>query len=176
MTTQTMPAIAAGSYALDAAASSVEIAARGAFGGRVHATIDLVDVQVDVAAESSASQARATFDMTSFHSGNAHRDKDIRNRFFRVNEHPTMTFTSTELRPGADGGWELLGRLEYRAGCEVTLVLTSLEADGAGIPGRGHRNRRPLRLRRDEGSRTDRAMGRGDAVRAAAPGLTATRW
>jgi polyisoprenoid-binding protein YceI len=137
MTTQTVPAIAAGSYALAAAASSVEIAARGAFGGRVHATIDLVDVQVDVAAESSASQARATFDMTSFHSGNAHRDKDIRNRFFRANEHPTMTFTSTELRLGADGRWELLGRLEYRATCEITLVLTSLEADGAGFRARG---------------------------------------
>jgi hypothetical protein len=103
----------------------------------VHATIDLVDVQVDIAAESSASQARATFDMTSFHSGNAHRDKDIRNRFFRANEHPTMKFTSTELRLGADGRWELLGRLEYRAACEITLVLTSLEADGAGFRAQG---------------------------------------
>ena len=91
-TTQTMPAIASGSYVLDPATSEVAIAARGAFGARVHATIDLVDIQVDVAADPSASRAQATFDMSSFQSGNGRRDKDIRNRFFRVDEHPTMTY------------------------------------------------------------------------------------
>ena len=137
MTTLTLPAIASGSYVLDAVTTDVEITARGAFGAHVHAVIDLVDVRVDVTAEPSASRARATFDMTSFRSGNSHRDKDIRNRFFRSDENPTMTFTSRELQPGTDGGWELTGRLEYRAACDVTLKLSSLEADGAGLRARG---------------------------------------
>jgi polyisoprenoid-binding protein YceI len=136
-TTQTMPAIASGRYVLDPATSEVAITARGAFGARVHATIDLVDVQIDVAADPSASRAQATFDMSSFQSGNGRRDKDIRNRFFCVDEHPTMTFTSSELRMGADGGWELAGRLEYRAACDVTLALSVLEADEGGFHARG---------------------------------------
>ena len=136
-TTQTMPAIASGSYVLDPTTSEVAITARGAFGARVRATIDLVDLQLDVAADRDASRARATFDMSSFESGNGRRDKDIRNRFFCVGEHPTMKFTSTELRVGADGGWELTGRLEYRAACEVTLALSELEADEHGLHVRG---------------------------------------
>jgi len=136
-TTQTRPAIASGRYVLDPATGEVAIAARGAFGARVQATIDLVDLQVDVAADPSASRAQATFDMSSFQSGNGRRDKDIRNRFFCVDEHPTMTFTSSELRMGADGGWELAGRLEYRAACDVTLALSVLEADERGFHARG---------------------------------------
>lgn len=136
-TTQTMPAIASGSYVLDPTTSEVAITARGAFGARVRATIDLVDLQLDVASDRDASRAQATFDMSSFESGNGRRDKDIRNRFFCVGEHPTMKFTSTELRVGADGGWELTGRLEYRAACEVTLALSELEADEHGLHVRG---------------------------------------
>src|SRR6478735_1844784 len=136
-TTQTMPAIASGSYVLDPATSEVAITARGAFGARVHATIDLLDVQVDVAADPNASRAQATFDMSSFQSGNGRRDKDIRNRFFRADENPTMRFTSTELQVGADGRWELAGQLEYRAACDVTLALSVLEANDHGILARG---------------------------------------
>ena len=55
--TQAMPAIGSGSYVLDPSASEAAITARGAFGARVHATIDLVDLQVDVAADPSASRA-----------------------------------------------------------------------------------------------------------------------
>ena len=136
-TTQTMPVIASGSYVLDPTASEVAITARGAFGARVRASIDLVDVQVDAAADPSASRARATFDMSSFQSGNGRRDKDIVNRFFRADENPTMRFTSTELPVGADGRWELAGRLEYRVACDVTLALSVLEADEHGILARG---------------------------------------
>lgn len=136
-TTQTMPAIASGSYVLDPTASEIAITARGAFGARVRASIDLVDVQVDVAADPSASRAQATFDMSSFQSGNGRRDKDIVNRFFRADENPTMRFTSTELPVGADGRWELAGRLEYRVACDVTLALSVLEADEHGILARG---------------------------------------
>jgi polyisoprenoid-binding protein YceI len=75
--------------------------------------------------------------MASFESGNGRRDKDIRNRFFRVDENPTMTFTSTELRTGADGEWELAGRLEYRAAYDVTLALSVLEADEHGFHAQG---------------------------------------
>ena len=136
-TTQTMPVIASGGYLLDPTASEVAITARGAFGARVQASIDLVDVRVDVAGDPSASRAQATFDMSSFESGNGRRDKDIRNRFFRADENPTMRFTSTELQVGADGGWELGGRLEYRAACDVTLALSMVEADEHGIRARG---------------------------------------
>jgi polyisoprenoid-binding protein YceI len=136
-TTQTMPVIASGGYVLDPTASEVAITARGAFGARVQASIDLVDVQVDVAADPGASRAQATFDMSSFQSGNGRRDKDIRNRFFRADENPTMTFTSTRLQVGADGRWELAGRLEYRAACDVTLELSVLEADERGFHARG---------------------------------------
>jgi hypothetical protein len=48
-----------------------------------------------------------------------------------------MTFTSTELRMGADGGWDLAGRLEYRAACDVTLALSVLEPDERGVHARG---------------------------------------
>ena len=48
-----------------------------------------------------------------------------------------MTFTSTEVRIGADGGWELAGRLEYRAACDVALALSVVEADENGFHARG---------------------------------------
>jgi len=134
---QTLPVIASGSYVFDPKAAEVAITARGAFGARVHATIDLVDLKVDVAADPSASRARAMFDMSSFESGNVRRDKDIQNRFFCVGKNPTMAFTSTKFGMGADGEWELAGRLEYRAACDVTLALSVVEADEHGFRARG---------------------------------------
>ena len=158
-TTQTMPVIASGGYVLDPTASEVAITARGAFGARVQASIDLVDVQVDVAADPSASRAQATFDMSSFQSGNGRRDKDIRNRFFRADENPTMTFTSTRLQVGADGGWELAGRLEYRAACDDHPGAVRAGGGRAWNPRSRHGNRRPLCVRSHQGSRSGLALG-----------------
>jgi polyisoprenoid-binding protein YceI len=76
-TTQAMPVIASGGYVLDPTASEAAITARGAF-----------DVQVAVAADPSASRAHATFDLSSFQSGNGRRDKNVRNRFFPPTRTP----------------------------------------------------------------------------------------
>jgi polyisoprenoid-binding protein YceI len=137
MTSQTLPSVQAGSYTLDPSTTEIVIAARGAFGLPVQAAVDVAAATADVGLEPTGSQVQLVVDMASFRSGNARRDKDIRHRFFRVADHPTLTFTGTELHPAEDGSWLLAGQLTYRATCDVTVTLSSVEVDGDGLRAQG---------------------------------------
>ena len=101
---------------IDAVHSTFEFAVRhmkvstvkGAFSGvsgEIHFDPD------DVA----ASSVRVEIDMSTVDSHNAGRDDTLRGeRFFDVEKYPTATFVSKQVRPNADGSFQVIGDLSMR--------------------------------------------------------------
>jgi len=136
MTTITMPSIAAGTYALDTAKSTVTFSVKHMFGlGTVHGTFTVKRAEAYVDAESKRSYVDAVLDAASFHTGNPRRDKDIRSaRFLDVANHPELTFCGTGVRLNRDGTATLNGELIVKGQCtKVALTLTECVTTEAGF-------------------------------------------
>ena len=73
----------------------------------------------------SSIRAEATIDVRKISSGNEDRDTHLRtDDFFDVPHHPTMTFTSKRVVPGAPGHFTMIGDLTIRGTTkEVTLEV-----------------------------------------------------
>lgn len=71
-----------------------------------------------------------TVQMESVDTQNGKRDDHLRNSdFFDVPNHPTMTFTSTKVKPGKDGSFDLIGDLTLRGVTkEITLHAKGLDS------------------------------------------------
>jgi polyisoprenoid-binding protein YceI len=71
----------------------------------------------------SSIKADIKIDVTKLNTGNAARDKDLRDTgFFEVAKYPTMTFKSRRVEPGAAGTFRLVGDLTMHGVTkEVTL-------------------------------------------------------
>ena len=129
----TSPAIAVqipavGTYQLDPAASTVKFATRHLFGfAPVKGTFQLISGEVTIADPVTSSTASAVIDAASFATGNPRRDKDVKSaRLLHVNDHPQITFRSTELvQDGA--AWRLRGQITAR-GTSAPAELTITEA------------------------------------------------
>jgi len=137
MTTSMTPTIAAGTYAIDTAASSVTFEARHIFGlGPVQCSLAIRDGSIRVAADPVESTVDATLDAGSFTTDKPKRDKDVRSkRFLDVTTYPDITFAGTIRRTAADGGWELAGNLRVRdTTSPVAFRVTDIvpEAGAAG--------------------------------------------
>jgi polyisoprenoid-binding protein YceI len=136
MTTITMPSIAAGTYTLDTAASTVTFSLKHMFGlgtARGSFTVTRADAYVD--AEPQRCSVDAVLDAASFHTGNPRRDKDIRSaRFLDVAHHPELAFHGTGGRLNRDGTATLNGELTVKGqSMKVTLTLTECVTTGAGF-------------------------------------------
>lgn len=84
---------------------------------------------IEVAEDPSASSVRVTVVMDSIDTRNAQRDAHLRsNDFFAIDQHPTMTFASTGIRPAGDG-FALAGELTVRG---VTRPI-ELDAEYLGV-------------------------------------------
>jgi polyisoprenoid-binding protein YceI len=126
MTTITMPSIAAGTYALDTAKSTVTFSVKSLFGlvtVRGNFTVKRAEAYVD--AEPQRCYVDAVLDAASFHTGNPRRDKDIRSaRFLDVANHAELTFCGTGVRLNSDGTATMNGELIVKGQCtKVTLTL-----------------------------------------------------
>jgi polyisoprenoid-binding protein YceI len=119
---------AAGTYELDPAASTITFATRHLFGlAPVKGTFRLISGQITIADPLTSSTASAVIDAASFATGNPRRDQDVKSaRLLHVNDHPQITFRSTEL--AQDGAaWRLRGQITAR-GTSAPAELAITEA------------------------------------------------
>jgi polyisoprenoid-binding protein YceI len=126
---------AAGTYRLDPQASSISFAARHMFGlGGVTGTFQLVSGEITITDPVTSSNASAVIDAASFQTGLAARDKDVKSaNFLHADEHPQITFTSTELAQDGDQ-WLLRGQITVRGkSAPAELVVTEARADNGGL-------------------------------------------
>lgn len=134
MTADTGTAIAAGSYAIDAASSHIQFTVTHAFGlVPVTGTFTVRDGTITIAADPAKSAVAVRVNAASFTTGKARRDKDIRSkRFLHTREHPDMVFVSDRLTRDGDR-WLLQGTLTIRGTtAPATVELSSGTTDVRG--------------------------------------------
>ncbi len=104
--------VPAGTYAIDAAHSAATFGIRHLGISTVRGSFGSIDGTVTVGETLSTLQATARMDASSITTGNADRDGHLKSPdFFDVEQYPDITFTSTEVRPGAGDAFTLVGDL-----------------------------------------------------------------
>ena len=123
-----MHAITTGTWNLDAAHSDVDFVVRHAGISKVRGTFHAVEGQLAIAEQFTQSSVDVTVDVASISTKNEGRDGHLRSdEFFDVEQFPTMTFRSTEVRGEADE-FTLVGELTLHG---VTQTV-ELEAEFGG--------------------------------------------
>jgi polyisoprenoid-binding protein YceI len=125
-----IPGYVAGTWAIDPVHSEVGFSARHFGVSKVKGRFDKFEGTFVTGEDPLSSSVSATIDATSINTNQEQRDAHIRSAdFFHVEEHPTLTFTSTGIKD--DGGDYLLeGDLTIRG---VTKpVALKLEVNGFG--------------------------------------------
>ncbi|GGG63373.1 hypothetical protein GCM10011374_28440 [Kocuria dechangensis] len=118
-----------GSWTFDPAHSEVGFTVRHAGISKVRGTFHDVDAQLQVADPVENSTLAATIQMASIDTKNADRDGHVRSAdFFAVDEHPTMTFTSTAVAFDGEEG-TITGELTIKG---VTRTV-ELETEFNGV-------------------------------------------
>jgi polyisoprenoid-binding protein YceI len=124
-----------GTYKLDPAASSVRFATKHMFGlAGVTGTFKISSGEIIIADPVTSSTATAVIDAASFATGSAARDKDVKSaNFLHVQEHPEITFHSTELEESGEG-WLLRGQITARGNsARADVTLNEVRADDNGL-------------------------------------------
>ncbi|MET7641838.1 YceI family protein [Streptomyces sp. NPDC005438] len=132
-----------GRYTIDTEHSTVRFGSRHLFGLMpVRGTFGLRGGTVDVAEPVSESRTEVEVDATSFHTGNDHRDQDVRSaKFLDTDTHPTITFASDRV-----DGTTLVGRL---TACGVERPVT-LQVEEVRVTEEGFTARASTRVDRTE--------------------------
>lgn len=118
-----------GTWTLDAAHSELSFTVRHLAISKVRGTFERFDVTVVAPEDPSKLSVTATVDVASVNTGQEQRDGHLRNSdFFLVEEHPTMSFTSTGITTDGDD-FTLDGELTLRG---VTKPVT-LKGEFGGI-------------------------------------------
>jgi polyisoprenoid-binding protein YceI len=117
-----------GGYAIDTDSSTIHFKSRHLFGLMpVKGTFAIRSGTVDVAEPVEESRIRVEIDAKSFHTGNDHRDGDVKSaKFLDAEKHPVITFVSD----GVDGK-AITGRLTA-CGVEKPVTLQVEEVKVAG--------------------------------------------
>jgi polyisoprenoid-binding protein YceI len=127
-----------GTWNLDPSHTTVSFVGRHLMITKVRGRFSAVAGTVTIAEDRLDSKVEATIDMASVDTRDESRDAHLRGEdFFDVETHPTMTFSSTEVRRDGDD-FELVGDLTIKG---VTKPVTlALEFDGvSGDPWGGTR-------------------------------------
>ena len=128
------PALAAGTYAIDAAHSRAEFKVRHLGISTVTGTFSDLGGTVTVGDGLGSLQTTARIDASTVSTENDDRDDHLRSPdFFDVAEHPEITFTSTGVRAGEGGSFTLLGDLTMR-GVTRPVELDAEYVGGATSP------------------------------------------
>jgi polyisoprenoid-binding protein YceI len=120
-----------GRYQIDPAHSRVGFVARHAMVTKVRGQFSDISGQLDLDEEDpTRSSAEVTVQMQSVNTGSDQRDDHLRGPdFFHVEEHPVMTFKSTQAEPAGDDRYRLTGDLTIKG---VTRPVTfEIEHTGA---------------------------------------------
>jgi polyisoprenoid-binding protein YceI len=128
-TTSPAPGLVPGTWAIDAAHSSVEFVARHLMVSKVRGRFTDFSGTIEVAEDPLASSVQVEVQMASVDTNDAGRDEHLRtNDFFDVANHPTMSFRSTGVRVDGDD-LVVSGELTLRG---VTRVV-DLRAEFNGV-------------------------------------------
>lgn len=119
-----------GTWTIDPVHSSVAFSVKHMMLSKVRGTFTTFSGTLVTSDEVAGSSVTAEVELASIETSNAQRNEHIRSAdFFDVAKHPTMTFTSTELRAD-DEDWTLVGDLTLKG---VTKpVALALEVEGFG--------------------------------------------
>ena len=119
------PARAAGNtWRVDSAHSSAGFSVKHMMVATVRGTLGPISGTVEYDGKDvSTIKADIKIDVTKINTGNAARDKDLRDGgFFEVDKYPTMTFKSSRVQPGGAGTFRMIGDLTMHGVTkEVTL-------------------------------------------------------
>ena len=119
----------AGSYSFDTAHTNIGFVARHML-SKVRGHFAEYDGQLKIGEAIEDSSVNVTIQTASVTTGNEQRDGHLRSGdFFEAEEYPTLTFTSTAIRPGEGSDFELDGDLTIR---DVTRPVT-LQAQFLGF-------------------------------------------
>ncbi len=129
-----LPAVPAGTYAIDPAHSRAEFRVRHLGISTVTGRFGDVSGTLTVGDDLGSLDATATIDASTIDTGNEQRDGHLQSPdFFDVAQYPEITFQSTAVRPAADGGFVLVGDLTMHG---VTRPV-ELEAEYIGASSMG---------------------------------------
>lgn len=103
----------AGNLRIDPARTAVTFKTKHMFGtGTVHGTFRLREGNIQIGGAASESHAQAVIDTTSFHTGNARRDKEIvSSKYLDTANYPDITFSSGRINESGAAGWTVSGSL-----------------------------------------------------------------
>lgn len=106
---------AAGAWRLDPSSTTIEIHTKAIWGlAKVKGTFSAVSGNGAVGDQGSVT-GELIVDAGSLDTGNKRRDRHLRSpEFFDVSNHPTLTFTASEVAPAADGTLKIVGALRIR--------------------------------------------------------------
>ncbi|MFC4119626.1 YceI family protein [Nonomuraea zeae] len=136
MTTTTELDELTGDYVLDPASTRIGFVARHTVGGRVRGRFGEFEGSARLdGADPSKSSARLTIRAASIQTGNPQRDRHLSAGFLGADDHPAISFTSTEVQKAGRTGFKVTGALTIRGVTKpVTLdvELTGAESDPSG--------------------------------------------
>jgi polyisoprenoid-binding protein YceI len=130
ITTITDLPLPAGTWPLDALHSSVDFKVRHIGLSNVHGRFNRFDATLRVGESLADTRVEATIELASVDTNQPDRDAHLRGTdFFSVDQHPLMTFRSTDIRATRDGGYALDGELTLNG---VTRPVT-LDVEFSGV-------------------------------------------
>jgi polyisoprenoid-binding protein YceI len=122
----------AGVYDIDGAHTSVEFVGRHLMITKVRGRFSDVRGRITIGEEPETSHVEVEIGVASLSTGNDDRDAHLKSQdFFDVEHYPTITFTSTAVRPLREDAWELVGDLTVRG--TTRPVSLQVDFDGGGI-------------------------------------------
>jgi polyisoprenoid-binding protein YceI len=132
MTTTTPQQLTPGRWTVDPARIRAGFAV-GNLGKVVEGSIRVVSGEVEVDDAGRPVRIHAELDLAGIDTGNARRDADLRKpRLLDIDAHPTMTYSSDDVRPEG-AGWRADGVLALRGtSCPLTVTGT---AEAGSTPG-----------------------------------------
>src|SRR5215470_1798205 len=128
-----IPGYVAGTWTIDPVHSEVSFVVRHMMVSKVRGRFDKFEGTIVTGPDPLQSSVTATVDLSSVNTGEPNRDNHIRSAdFFEVESHPTLTFRSTGVGPGAYGGT----RAVFSASGEINRHDFGVRYNGP-IPGGG---------------------------------------
>jgi polyisoprenoid-binding protein YceI len=125
-----IPGYIAGTWAIDPVHSEVSFVVRHMMVSKVRGRFDKFEGTFVTGADPLESTVTASVDLSTINTGQEQRDAHIRSAdFFEVEKYPTMTFTSTAIKPGEEG-FVLEGDLTIKG--VTRAVAFNLEISGFG--------------------------------------------
>jgi polyisoprenoid-binding protein YceI len=119
---------AAGTYAIDEAHTHVGFAVRHMAVSKVRGQFAKVDGTLVVGENPTESSITVTIDANSVDTRDETRDNHVRTAdFLDVENHPSITFTSTAVHPSDPGSWKVNGDLTIRGTTRPVVLDVNLE-------------------------------------------------